>query len=65
MPTYCSCPPLLLLLLLLLLLFLLLLCACVYVDRVTDFVFSPTNNMLTVSVGMDGSIKCYDVQTRK
>lgn len=31
----------------------------------TDVCFSPSNNMLMISVGMDAKIKCYDIQTRK
>ena len=31
----------------------------------TDVSFSPSNNMLMVSVGLDAKIKCYDIQTRK
>lgn len=31
----------------------------------TDLCFSPSNNMLMISVGMDCRIKCYDIQTRK
>lgn len=31
----------------------------------TDLCFSPSNNMLMISVGMDSRIKCYDIQTRK
>ena len=31
----------------------------------TDVCFSPSNNMLMVSVGMDAKIRCWDIQQRK
>lgn len=31
----------------------------------TDLCFSPSNNMLMISVGKDSKIKCHDLQTRK
>ena len=34
-------------------------------DEATDVCFSPSNNMLMMSVGMDAKIKCYDIQSRK
>ncbi len=31
----------------------------------TDLCFSPSNNMLMVSVGADAKIRCWDIQQRK
>ena len=41
---------------------------CVYVCSpgvASDLCFSPNNNMLMISVGMDAVIRCYDIQQRK
>ena len=42
------------------------LCVYVYSPGVaSDLCFSPNNNMLMISVGMDAVIRCYDIQQRK